>query len=641
MLNKFHKYNFYSLENKVAKGSIDFINYLEEVFISEGIEKVIEIIKASGIAVNLFHSPKRKEYFEEVISHFKMKSNTDQLNEILKLEVEVSYFEYLYEKLSIQKDMHFNKYIKLTDNNRVVSYLIALELYLKEITKPDTDSSPRRLEYQNRSNLFDLAGESTGIILNYFIYKKCQFKGAKKNISPKNIDLSTEHVFFSGVHKFLSEILDYWKYSNVEVNKNNKGIISFKINDEEFEYNNLISNERFHNLREDWQISAKNKIIYDQENYDENFKVMQSNLNQSFTKLYFGASSLEMKIEGIELKKWVYAYELLVEESKVFLNRSQNLNVLNLEKTCIVKSKYKWAKFFCMNGFSKKEAEIIIKIFTFTRGNLDLLDAPFVEIDDSLVVIPSLTSQCAISQALASNFNNQKINLSFRGPEFENKIIHELRKTGLKTGSLYKKINVDEYECDIAFILNDDLYLIECKAHIQPFTIRQHADHLKKLYDATSQLNRISNFFSNNINFVKEQLNLSSNFQPQNVYRILLTTSMVGSPLLINGVYITDETAFITFLSRSSPSLNYRDSNVQMKVSSQKFKEYEGEITSQKMINFLASPAAIQIARDFFKEQTISTDVFQVTRKSMRTPSIHYGIDFDSSDKALMTKFFS
>jgi hypothetical protein len=658
------RYNFYKLENELKKGKDNFIKYLDKILMSGGVDSVITSLKASGLPVNLFNNSEQKSLFNEILNHILTQLNSsDDIKKIEDFRKETSIFDLVFKKFDQLRENFFNKYETIDDKYKVVSYLISLELYLRGLIDKSSIFGKSALvdvssifgknalvemskkgNYREKSALFDSAIESTGMILKYFMHKKYEFKGSKRNISPRILNASLNHVIFSEYWNLLNDILEYWKYSDVNVSVKDNGKIFFEIVDDKFELNNLISNERFNNLREGWQMSAvgeMQKRYYGRKDipFDTILSQITSHLNYLFSALYFGSPLLEEKIYGIEIKRWIRAYQLLIDESKNFLQRKRTLKVYNLDKVCISKSPYKWKKFFRQNGFSIEESETIIKTFTFDRKSLDLIDCPFVEIDDSLIILPSLTSQADASRALASNFLNKNVNLDFKGTGFEERIKAGLKMNGIKNSRLYKKTDKTEYECDIAFILDNDLVFIECKAHVQPYTTRQHANHLYKLYKETLQLNRIADFFEENLSIVREQLKLDESFVPNKVHRILLTTSMIGTPLYVNGVYIIDESSFTMFIDRVPPSLKYFEKGSYIEIHSRKFDVYKGKLTAQKLIDFLSSPPQIKITEEFYQQKQFSLPFVDIKRNIKVNHTIHIGVNLNTSDRSLIEKY--
>lgn len=629
----------------ISKDIQKFISHTDDVLESEGIEAVIDILKTSGITLNMFHERKRTQKIKLVINHLFERIDLEEKEKISNLIKESACFTNLYDLQDKLKNEYFRTCSSLREEIEVASYLISLEKFLRQLTSPPNEVNTET--YVARANIFDSAIESTGMILKSFIYSKRPFAGSNKNISPKALEASEKHLIFSSYWSELNDIIEYWKYSDISISRNDEGKLKFNIMDSDFELNNHISNERFLNLREGWQFEEVGRIGREYSGKSDKqieglLSESQNRLNYLFSTLYFGSPLLEEKINGIELKRWIDAYQLLIDESKKFLKNYKENKVYSIQKFCLSKSRFEWRKLFKQNGFSKEESNIVVEIFTFNKRSLDLVDCPFVEIDDKLIIIPSLTSQVDVSRALASNFLSREINLDFKGQGFEDRTKALFDLNGITNGGLYKKANDTEYECDVAFLLDNDIFFVECKAHVQPFTTRQHASHLYKLYKETNQINRIADFYSSNLKYFKEQLNLNDNFFPRNIYRIILTTSMIGSPLFINGVYIIDESSFTMFINRRPPSLKYFDhkKGVYQEYRSGNFDEFNGQLTSRKMINFLNSPSQVEIFRDFYRKKEYRFELWDIIRNYKVNQTTHIGVVLTDSDKSLINKHF-
>ncbi|MEL4011908.1 hypothetical protein AAE040_15565 [Bacillus velezensis] len=650
VLSNPEKYNFYKFENELKKGTNSFKDYLYSVLKSEGIDQVLNVLKASGLAVNIFNNSKRSQQLDQIISYIITEIKVSELNKVANFMTEIKCIEYLFNQFFKEREEFFEEFEQIEDSYKVAAYLLSLETYLSEFDKGNNIGALEVIPWGKVSDpntkhaLFDSAIESTGLILKYFKFKQYEFKGVKRNISPKTLKSSSYHIFYSEFWNTLNDLLEYWQYSEVSVNRDMRGKIHFNITDEDFEINNLISNERFNNLRQGWQMGKvgelhqifKGKMPIP----DEALKKMHQSLDYLFAVQYFGDPLLEKKIRGIKLAAWIRAYQLLVEESKKFLKRRGKLSVFNLDKVCICKSFDKWEKFFQQSGFTKEESMEIIQIFTFDDKSQDLVDCPFIQVDGNLVIIPTLTSNADPSRALASNFLNRNIDLAFRGHEFEERMKVALNQSKLKNSSLYKKTD-EEYECDIAFVLDNELYFVECKAHVQPFTTRQHANHLYKLYQETHQLNRIANFYEKNITLVNEQLGLDKDFKPKKVHRLLLTTSMLGTPIFINGVYMVDESSLVKFIDRNPPLLNHIEKGKHIEIRSDKFDIYEGELSNEKFLKYLNTPPQIQITRDLYKKMILPFEMFDIKRHVKINETIHYGIDLTKSEGELIKKHYN
>ncbi|MBG9586086.1 hypothetical protein [Cytobacillus firmus] len=646
------RYNFYKFENLLKKDKNSFIKHIDETLKSNGIDTVLTILKSSGLSVNLFNNSKQKEKVSDIVDHISTQVGKEGIKKIEDFKTEISYFELAFKRFEFLRKEFFSKYETINDEYKVVSYLISLELHLRGLTdessefvKNELDNRTKNQDFVERSALFDSAIESTGMILKYFMYNKNDFKGCKRNISPKILEASLTHVIFSELWFQLNDILEYWKYSNVEVSLKEDGKVLFEIVDKEFELNNLVSNERFNNLRTGWQmnrVGEMQKNIYGRKDINLDAILSQSKLNLSylFSTLYFGSPLLDDKINNIEIKDWIRAYQILIDESEKFLSKQKINRVYNLDKICLSKTVHNWKRLFKQHGFSNESSDVILQFFTFDNKSLDLVDCPFVKVDDTLVILPSLTSQADAARALASNFLNRNVNLDFKGTGFEERSKAGLLLNNIKNSTLYKRTKESEYECDIAFVLDEELFFIECKAHVQPYTTRQHANHLNKLYKETYQINRIADYFERNLSIVREQLKLPESFIPINTHRILLTTSMIGVPLFVNGVYIVDESSFTKFIDREPPSLNYFEKGSYVKYNSTKFEIYNGRLTSQKMIEFLNYPPQIMIAEELYKPKELTLDLFDIKRHYKVNQTIHIGVNIKDVDKTFIGKYY-
>lgn len=651
LFKNIERYNFYKAENKLKEGEDNFFKYLDEILESGEIEDALTILKTSGLSVSIFNNKRQKKFFSEAIEYIKSRCDNQYLSKIEDLSIEASHFENIFNEFDKLRTSFFEQYEAIDDKYKVVSYIISLELYLRNIINEPSENIktelidiPKSSEHNMKAALFDSAIESTGMILSYFKYKEYDFKGNKRNISPKILNTSLTHIVFSEIWNELNDILEYWKYSNVHVSKKGNGKISFEITDKEFELNNLISNDRFNNLRQGWQTSVIRDLQIESDNTDKSIDDItsksKSKINYLFATLYFGSPLLEESVNGVQLKEWLRAYELLITLSQDFLLKNKRVKAYNLDKVCLSKSFQGWSKIFQRNGFSKEDSKKIIEVFTFDNRSQDLVDCPFIDVDNQLIILPSLTSQSDAPRALASNFLNRHLNLDFKGPGFEDRTKAGLKLNNLNCKRLYKKTKETEFECDIAFVLDDELFFVECKAHVQPFTTRQHANHLSKLYKETYQLNRIAEYYKNNLQDVIEQLNLTEGFVPKETHNILLTTSMIGSPIFVNGVHIIDESSFTKFVDREPPSLKYFEKGNYFEKPSTKFDIYKGRITAKKMLEFLSYPPQIKITGDLYTRRNVSLKLFDLKRHFKSNHTMHIGANPSESEQSLIDKYY-
>lgn len=636
------RFNIYEIEKKVNKGATKFIEYLDNIYELNGIDELIGTIKSSGINVNIFGNEKIKTIGEAVTTYYLDKLNADERGEFINVIREAEQLESIVSTYFQQREGYFSTKLGSEYDNHVVDYIITLEKFLGSIQKQKFVNE----DFQVQVGMFDSAIESSGMILKHFMHKNYKFERNNKLVDDNILSITENHIYSSIMWNEIENVIDYWKYSKLVINKDAvKEAYSLEIVDSDFEYNKLISNGRFNNLKSGWEMSnietIASKIMKSNEKeLDSTLRETKIHLNYLFASLYFGSPLLDDLVEGIPIHKWLSAYQLLVDLSKKSLLSKKNAKY-RLQDYCICKTKKQWKEYFKMNKFKSSEFETIFNGLVFNNKSQDLVDCPFIKTGDLFVILPTLVSNVDISRALASNFLNRKIETSFRGNGFEERMIAGFRLNGIPNARLHKRDNNTEYECDVAFLIGNDLFFVECKAHVQPFSTRQHANHLYKLYEETKQLTRISDYFSVNLEFVREKLKLERDFLINNIYNILITTSMIGTPLYYNNVYIVDESSFSTFIDRVKPSVLIIDKDKTTRKYSEKYKVYDGTITTEKMIDYLNCPPQIEIFKDFIESKTIDLELFKITRHFEVNSTLHIGDNINKATKDLLKNHYS
>ncbi|GEN46743.1 hypothetical protein [Alkalibacillus haloalkaliphilus] len=654
------RFDFYKYEN-LLKDKTEFIESLSQTLKQSGVDGGLDFIKSSGICVDIFGSNKYEKLLNESIEIIREHGGIDAEESIEALLEDKRLAESIINMFNHTRASYFLENEEVEDDYKVASFLLALEVYLRQCSEnnikldyeslssllpnnEELNGLPKKERIVLKANMFDAAAESTGMILKFFSYNKYKFKGVKRNISPKNIKTSSAHLLFSEVWLQLNEAIDNWKYSEGTF-KVKGDTVEVKL-DKVLQLNNYISNERFQNLRDGWHMSfigeLKSKgIIENEESLLDS--IHKNKLDRLFMFIYFGSAELKEEIESISLEDWLSAYNILIKESRRFLRRQKKIKATNLNKICLCKKRVDWVRIFNQNGFSVADANIIIDIFTFSKSSEDLFDCPMVEIDDEfLVVVPSVTANSDPTRALASNFVNKNYNLNFKGYGFEERTKQVLNQAGITCESLYRKDNGTEYECDVAFVKDDELFFVECKANIQPYTTRQHCNQLKKMHEDTQQLNRIVDYFSKNIGIVNDRLGLPEDFRPTKINKIVLTTSMVGQKIWINNCSIIDESAFTMFFDRTPPVLKYYDKGEVSDIPSDKFDIYEGRISANKLRKFLKHPPQITVSEALFESKSYKLPLLNVEMDGVLkvNKTMHVGAELNPKEKTLTDKFF-
>ena len=624
----FEKFNFYKFQEQLKKPE-EFQNELKNTLEANGIEATLEILKSSGAPVNMYASVKADKKFKKIIEQLKHSIGEEELSIIEEFQTSVGEINEILKAFHEEKNIFFSKEDK---SIAVPSFLISLEIALSQLDENSKNIQEQSIELLE--NTYEALISYSTIILNYFIYEKYPFTNEKRNISPNVIDKSSGHLVYAHVWEIIYQAIEYWKYSDARIEKIGEEY-EIELTDEEFDLNRLVMNYRMKNskfaneidevLNEDNVKTDGKKLTHIQRYLKGTEKYAKNEL-----PYVIGFDDLSHEIAGVSLYKWVHAHLILKKEAIEFIERRKKLQNFSLFKLCIVRSKREWESFFKKNGYSESETEVVINFFTYNNQSSDLNDCPFIEFNNNLVLVPSITKFTSIPIALSSNFTDRKVDLTYKGTAFEERIKRGLSGSGIKCARLYKKIKGSEYECDVAFVIDKTIFFVECKAHNQPFTPRQHANHLYKLYEDTNQLKRITDFYKNNLELVFNQLGIEWENEVYNFESIVLTTSKVGIYSPINNTYIIDEGAFISFLCRVPPGAVRIVGNKSIQINSERFSEYKGEISAKKMITFLKNTAPVQISKELFNKGSEKIGKLKWSGLHMSNRSIFFSDNLDS-----------
>ncbi|WP_213523597.1 hypothetical protein [Paenibacillus sp. J31TS4] len=190
--------------------------------------------------------------------------------------------------------------------------------------------------------------------------------------------------------------------------------------------------------------------------------------------------------------------------------------------------------------------------------------------------------------------------MDFKGPRFEDRIISDLKERNIVVGSLFASGSINkgserDFQCDLAFILGNELFLCELKAFSQPTTHRGFYELLGKKEEATLQLQSISKFYSENLNLVRSQLGVLDSWSPRKIYKLLIVTTPVGVSRKVNDTFIIDYSAFSMFITRTKPGLTAISKRLHIEFNV--FPEFNGEITTEKFIKFLKKPVQVEFEK--------------------------------------------
>ncbi|HFN3451124.1 TPA: hypothetical protein ACHFQ4_004050 [Escherichia coli] len=325
---------------------------------------------------------------------------------------------------------------------------------------------------------------------------------------------------------------------------------------------------------------------------------------------------------NISLFNWVHAYQCLVELSKEEMSKrfsSTKPIPLQLDRWLIIKSRESWLSFFQRKGIAADAAKKLIDYFTFNSKSHDLNDCPFIPCMDGLCLMPALIANSSVTRSLMSLFGSKKISQASKGRFHEQQFIKQVRDAGIKASPIDAHAN---YQCDCVILLDDCLIFTELKSNGQPIyygkyyqqvcnivgdssLIHDHNNKFMRSY--FQQINRISEHYLNHLDVIIKEFELPSTWQPKGVYKLIVTTTMLGGKYHVDDTYVADKYALSSFFQRIPGVIYQTNENGKMaKNIIDGFECCEGEITIDKFIDYLSSLPSINSVRKNIKKLTYS-----------------------------------
>ncbi|WP_079908711.1 hypothetical protein [Paenibacillus sp. 32352] len=611
---------FRNIEAKL-NNSIEFLEMIKKLTIERGVTDTIQIIKSTGLLINQY--PGRHKYqkliddVEKLIESWQDSKAIILWNEIKgQAEVINTLFQISYQSDEYLEAENIPREIE------VEAFIAALEISLSSLLNeplPLTNKFNFGHAFSKhdsislaKAKLFDHFSNISGAILNYLIFHK----KPKVTIQPDlrliegTIINSMNHITSYDKIYILKDIVDYWKYNQYKMKLTGKTIY-FEAKNKTNYLANEISLSRFETRRE--------KINIEIGHHHKEYAVHP--INSEASELaptqfidtdevmtfyscmeYFYLDTFDQMISDVSLMEWIRALTILKIMCKKHKGNRKVDDPITLLSLCLVVDKKEIENHFTNHGIAKDNVIKIIDQLTFSTKDTDLFDTPLLRVNESqFVIVPSIVASMDITRVLMCNFLKKESNMDFKGYGFEKVIIADLLKQNIVAGGLNTKgllVNGTErtFQCDLAFILGNDLFLCEIKAFSQPTTHRGFYELLKKKEEATVQLESISEFYSNNIHIVRSQLGLPEMWSPTKIYKLLIVTPPVGMCENINNTFVIDYSALSTFFERKKPGITALSARKQLEFNI--YPELNGEITTEKLLKFLKKPRQVMFEKD-------------------------------------------
>ncbi len=580
-------------------------------------------------ASNLIKGSKKEENirsWEQVLeTQLILKSWTDQLfsSDDYKSTLELSTEDNLAVLLITTELIasYFNS-LRLSQfsDNKANEQMIQFDHALKKVFEND-NFEKGHLMYEN------LAKCTTSILKHLYHSDKCDeisISNVNKPYDFENIEIAINNQLSADKYRFISDFKNEFKYSNLIISKKGgNSDYELKNYDSSFMESYHIYLSRVKTIESQHEAEFFNKILRNPKYLDVIDSKTKSlhgissiNINElySYIELVYNLFVDDLNVQGeihnissksVNIRQLLRAYSVLVQISKDYLDNTDNSSDCCVSNTCIVISKKELRKHFTNGGIEYNDCNQLIEVLTFNRSiqNADITDCPLIPINNKFVIIPSICSVTNIYKAIMSRVNQ----FEFQGEEFENILIKRLSTQNIN--AIKKKINVnnEEYQCDLMFCIDDELFICECKAWGDVSTLAGYYELEIKKQDACKQLNRISNFYTNNLHHIQSDFTKDKTWKPNKTHRLLITNTMTGDNQKIDGVMVIDYSYFDKFLKREKPM--FVDSYNGNKTLSG-FDDFDGEISLEKLVNFLNSDANLKLQKARTREDMEKISLF-------------------------------
>ncbi len=388
-----------------------------------------------------------------------------------------------------------------------------------------------------------IGGDKT--ILNYFPFVSIISQTARLHC-----EIFINYAINSSI---VDNLIQLWKNNFIEVSYSSKEII--------FRHTNKIALDWF--LKSGAKLEIEKRIL-DKEislvamkypktftsNFNDNEKIAASAILQEELHL----ENENVQIADVELKYWIKAYDSIINYCLKFLKDIEWQN--NLEKRLYLSSYFyltrdAWLTLFTDNGIPFEQSEKIFDKMIFNDKATDLYDYPFIKVKNRFLLAYFVLKNASAGLILSFRLKQENVHFSERGKFFEKYLFKLIKNCNVPIVNLHRKVSKQEYECDFAFVLDDTLFLCECKDNgdkaIQKFST--------EFYNADiTQANRIFDFFSNNLDYVIHAFKTEGyqNIKINHIKRLLIYNTSFHSALEKNGVIIIDKDRIITPFRRGN-----------------------------------------------------------------------------------------
>ena len=443
------------------------------------------------------------------------------------------------------------------------------------------------------------------LIIDYFNKVIINYINSKININFNNRikKVNLENQFLNELYDRINKFSAYQKVLEIlEMYKVN--FLDFKI---EGKLIKLQYNEKYNNLsrivaQKDYldKQNVNNMLItneFDEKNIEDCI-CQDEFVYREKMKRFFVTNNLNIKMgENFTIEEWIRIFVIISKVNTEYLEKNRY--------SILIKTKKEWLKIFEEYGFKKDKAQKIIEELKFNSNNTDIRENPIIEYNKLCITIPAIVWTTDIYETLINIFHSRNYQLNFKGVFFEEEVRKEFENAGIKNCTC----KVRQNECDMAYIFDDCLFICELKNEFQPLTNMQWYRFYKKQEQHIIQLERIYEFYKNNLEYITTKLNKNKNWKPKKIYKVLMFSNYLGQTYIKDNLIVSNYNNIINFIKKTPLCVNVmEDKNIYVveTYNYQKYPYLSKETTLLNIDDFIAYmrlPMSIWYQKEGYSEE--------------------------------------
>lgn len=324
--------------------------------------------------------------------------------------------------------------------------------------------------------------------------------------------------------------------------------------------------------------------------YEENCIINLSNL---FSNDVYSDRTL---YGGVYIMEWVRAYA-------VVMYFSENISDDNLvgEKDII--------QVMQRVGVRKKATKVILNRFIFGHDSKDLYDAPFLRVDaNNIYLLVEHIKRFNLPLVVLSQLSSLGELRQEKGNDFEKTVHYMMNMYGITCKSLKFKINKEQYQCDAIILMDDIVFVVECKNKLLSSGLPKRIYAFDRdMRDAEKQVSRL----------VQGIVNYPEPFEEKFGKRI---SNLKLVPVILNNfpyskiiednneVMFSDMSSFSRFFSSASINKHiYLGKEKESHISKEVFAMWKGEKpTGEELIEHLKNPFQLSVINPYLTVRSSS-----------------------------------